>query len=133
MAAPEPIGIEFREEAGEMSDRTNIAALAAVPVIAQAGDRASLDLGTILFYVLIGAVIGVIARLLIPGTGGMGLVVTIVVGILGAVIGGWLAGEVFEETEGVDWIASILVAAILVFIASRVMRGRGTAPRRRAL
>jgi uncharacterized membrane protein YeaQ/YmgE (transglycosylase-associated protein family) len=116
-----------------MSDRTNIAALAAVPVIAQAGDRASLDLGTILFYVLIGAVIGVIARLLIPGTGGMGLVVTIVVGILGAVIGGWLAGEVFEETEGVDWIASILVAAILVFIASRVMKGRGTATRRRAL
>jgi uncharacterized membrane protein YeaQ/YmgE (transglycosylase-associated protein family) len=116
-----------------MSERTNIASLAVVPVIAQAGDRVSLDLGTILFYILIGAVIGVIARLLIPGTGGMGLLVTVVVGILGAVIGGWLAGEVFEETEGVDWIASILVAAILVFIASRVMRGRGTAYRRRAL
>lgn len=116
-----------------MNDRTNVAAMAAVPVIAQAGDRVSLDLGTILFYILIGAVIGVIARLLIPGTGGMGLLVTVVVGILGAVIGGWLAGEVFEETEGVDWIASILVAAILVWIASRVMRGRGTAYRRRAL
>jgi uncharacterized membrane protein YeaQ/YmgE (transglycosylase-associated protein family) len=113
-----------------MNERTNIAAFAAVPLIAQAGERASLDLGTILFYILIGAVIGVIARLLIPGTGGMGLLVTIVVGILGAVIGGWLAGEVFEETEGVDWIASILVAAILVWIASRVMRGRGSYGRR---
>jgi uncharacterized membrane protein YeaQ/YmgE (transglycosylase-associated protein family) len=51
-------------------------------------------------------------------------VVTIVIGILGAVIGGWLAGEVFEETEGVDWIASILVAGILVWIAARVMRSR---------
>lgn len=107
-----------------MNERTNIAAFTAVPLIAQAGEGASLDLGTILFYILIGAVIGVIARLLIPGTGGMGLLVTIVVGILGAVIGGWLAGEVFEETEGVDWIASILVAAILVWIASRMMRGR---------
>jgi uncharacterized membrane protein YeaQ/YmgE (transglycosylase-associated protein family) len=116
-----------------MTDRTNLTALAVAPVIAQAGDRVSLDLGTILFYILIGAVIGIIARLLIPGTGGMGLLVTIVVGILGAVIGGWLAGEVFEETQGVDWIASILVAAILVWIASRVMRGRGTAYRRRAL
>jgi uncharacterized membrane protein YeaQ/YmgE (transglycosylase-associated protein family) len=117
-----------------MSERMNVAALAAVPVVAQAGgDRVSLDLGTILFYVLIGAVIGIIARLLIPGTGGMGLLVTIVVGVLGAVIGGWLAGEVFEETEGVDWIASILVAALLVWIASRMMRGRGTAYRRRAL
>lgn len=116
-----------------MNDRTNLAGLAVVPVIAQAGDRISLDLGTILFYILIGAVIGIIARLLIPGTGGMGLVVTVVVGILGAVIGGWVAGAVFEETQGVDWIASILVAAILVWIVSRMMRGRGTAYRRRAL
>src|SRR6266545_1565083 len=31
-------------------------------------------------------------------------------------IGGWLAGEVFAETAGVDWIASILVAAVLVLL-----------------
>jgi uncharacterized membrane protein YeaQ/YmgE (transglycosylase-associated protein family) len=60
-----------------------------------------------------------VARLLIPGTGGMGFLATIVVGIIGAVIGGWLAGAVFEETAGVDWIASILVAALLVWIVSR--------------
>ena len=97
-----------------------IAALGSLPLMAQQGDRISLDLGSILLYVLIGAVVGIIARLIIPGTGGMSFVVTIVVGILGAVIGGWLAGEVFEETEGVDWIASILVAAVLVWIVSRV-------------
>ena len=116
-----------------MTERMNVAAFAAVPLIAQAEEGVDLDLGTILFYILIGAVIGVIARLLIPGTGGMGLLVTVVVGILGAVIGGWLAGAIFEETEGVDWIASILVAAILVFIASRVMKGRTTGYRRRAM
>jgi uncharacterized membrane protein YeaQ/YmgE (transglycosylase-associated protein family) len=119
-----------------MNDRMNAAAMAVVPVIAQAGgggDRFDLTIGTILLYIVVGAVIGVIARLLIPGTGGMGLLVTVVVGILGAVIGGWLAGAVFEETEGVDWIASILVAAILVWIASRMMRGRGTAYRRRTM
>jgi uncharacterized membrane protein YeaQ/YmgE (transglycosylase-associated protein family) len=41
---------------------------------------------------------------------------TILLGVVGAVIGGWLAGEVFRETEGVDWIASIVVAAVLVLL-----------------
>jgi uncharacterized membrane protein YeaQ/YmgE (transglycosylase-associated protein family) len=105
--------------------RLAMVALAASTLVAQKGDdRISLDLGTILLYVLIGAVVGIIARLLIPGTGGMSWVVTIVVGVLGAVIGGWVAGAVFEETEGVDWIASILVAALLVWIVSRTAYGR---------
>ena len=36
--------------------------------------------------------------------------------MIGAIIGGWIAGAVFEETEGVDWIASILVAFVLVLL-----------------
>ena len=119
-----------------MKERLQMATLSVVPlVIAQAGggNGGDVDFGSILWFLLIGAVIGVIARLLIPGTGGMGFLVTIVVGALGAAIGGWLAGAVFEETEGVDWIASILVAAILVWIVARMMRGRGAAYRRRTL
>jgi uncharacterized membrane protein YeaQ/YmgE (transglycosylase-associated protein family) len=118
-----------------MNDRMNAAAMAVVPVIAQAGGDGGgdVDFGSILWFLLIGAVIGVIARLLVPGTGGMGLLVTIVVGALGAAIGGWLAGTLFEETAGVDWIASILVAVILVWIVARMMRGRGTAYRRRTM
>lgn len=97
--------------------------LALLPAVAQA-EGGRIRLSTILLYILIGAVIGIIARLIVPGTGGMGWIVTIVVGILGAVIGGWLAGTVFEDTRGVDWIASILVAAILVWIVARA--GWGT-------
>lgn len=101
--------------------------LGALPfIVAQGGgggDRISLDLGSILLYILIGAVIGIVARLIVPGTGGMSWIVTIVVGVIGAVIGGWLAGAVFEETEGVDWIASILVAALLVWIVARAGAG----------
>jgi hypothetical protein len=40
------------------------------------------------------------------------------------VIGGWLAGAVFEETTGVDWIASFLVAALLVWLVSRAGASR---------
>jgi uncharacterized membrane protein YeaQ/YmgE (transglycosylase-associated protein family) len=106
--------------------------IAAVPVLAQrggGGGKTDLDLGTILLYALIGLVIGVIARLIVPGTGGMSWLATVVVGVIGAILGGWLAGEVFAETEGVDWIASVLVAAILVFIVSRMGR-RGVTRRR---
>jgi uncharacterized membrane protein YeaQ/YmgE (transglycosylase-associated protein family) len=60
----------------------------------------------ILYYILIGVVVGALARLLLPGRDPIGIIGTIVVGILGAVIGGYLAGAVFGETEGVDWIAS---------------------------
>jgi uncharacterized membrane protein YeaQ/YmgE (transglycosylase-associated protein family) len=104
---------------------TVIAALPFIMAQGGGGDGGDfeLTLGSILLYVLIGAVIGIIARLIIPGTGGMSWVLTIVVGIIGAVVGGWLAGAVFEETEGVDWIASILVAAILVFIVARMGGG----------
>jgi uncharacterized membrane protein YeaQ/YmgE (transglycosylase-associated protein family) len=109
-----------------LTSRTSGVALGALPlIVAQGGggDRADLTIGTILLYALVGLVVGVIARLIIPGTGGMSWVVTIVVGIIGAIIGGWLAGAVFEETEGVDWIASILVAAILVWIVARMGAG----------
>ena len=116
-----------------MRNRIQMAGFAVLPVILAQGDGGGdgpgLTLGGILLWILIGAVIGIVARLLIPGTGGMSWVLTIVVGIIGAVLGGWIAGEVFAETEGVDWIASILVAAILVFIVARM--GAGT--RRRAL
>ena len=93
-------------------------ALAIAPlVVAQNGrNNADVDIGSILGYLLVGLVVGLLARLLVPGRDPFGLLGTILVGVVGAVIGGWLAGEVFSETEGVDWIASILVAAVLVLL-----------------
>jgi uncharacterized membrane protein YeaQ/YmgE (transglycosylase-associated protein family) len=78
----------------------------------------------ILYYILIGLVVGLLARLLLPGRDPIGMIGTIVVGVLGAVIGGYLAGAVFEETDGVDWIASILVAIALLFVYRRITAGR---------
>lgn len=95
--------------------------LAGLLLVAQRGEA---DFGSIVWFIVVGAVIGLVARLIVPGSGGMGFLLTIVVGIIGAVVGGWLAGEVFEETRGVDWIASILVAALLVWIVARATAGR---------
>jgi uncharacterized membrane protein YeaQ/YmgE (transglycosylase-associated protein family) len=100
------------------------------PVVAQ-GDRVRLppDLSSLVGYVLIGLVVGVLARLVVPGRARIGLLGTILIGIVGAVVGGWLAGEFFRGTDGVDWIASVVVAAILVLLVHsgtrrRPLRGR---------
>jgi uncharacterized membrane protein YeaQ/YmgE (transglycosylase-associated protein family) len=94
------------------------AALAAVPLIAARGDnfRLDTDIGSILGYILVGLIVGLLARLLVPGRDPLGLLGTLVLGVVGAVLGGWLAGAFFKETAGVDWLASIGVAVVLVLL-----------------
>ena len=94
------------------------AALAAVPLIAAKGDnlRLDTDIGSILGYILVGLIVGLLARLLVPGRDPVGLLGTLLIGVIGAVLGGWLAGAFFEETAGVDWLASIGVAVLLVLL-----------------
>jgi uncharacterized membrane protein YeaQ/YmgE (transglycosylase-associated protein family) len=97
--------------------------IAIVGLLAQAGDKgADLDVASILGYIVVGAIVGVLARFLVPGDDPMGIVGTIVLGIVGALIGGWAAGAIFEDTSGVDWIASI-VAAVLLVVAWRAVAG----------
>jgi uncharacterized membrane protein YeaQ/YmgE (transglycosylase-associated protein family) len=95
-----------------------------LPLVAARGD---ITLRTILLYVLIGLVVGALARFLVPGRDPMGLLGTLAIGVIGAILGGWLAGEVFPETAGVDWLASILVAIVLVLL---VRSFRGSSRRR---
>ena len=96
--------------------------------LAQAGENNNgdgVDVASILGYIVVGAIVGVLARFLVPGDDPMGIVATILLGIVGAVIGGWLAGAVFEDTSGVDWIASVVVAVILV-LGYRAIAGNRT-------
>jgi uncharacterized membrane protein YeaQ/YmgE (transglycosylase-associated protein family) len=106
-----------------MHDHRMGVAIAALPLIARARGKFDLDVGSIVGYVLIGLVVGILARFLVPGRDPMGIIGTILVGIAGAVIGGWLAGNVFEETKGVDWIASVATAIVLVLLV-RAASGR---------
>ena len=96
--------------------------------LAQAGENNNgdgVDVTSILDYIVVGAIVGVLARFLVPGDDPMGIIGTILLGIVGAVIGGWLAGEVFKDTSGVDWIASIIVAVILVIGYRAIAGNRG--------
>jgi len=79
-----------------------------------------------------GLIVGVIARLLLPGKealpdGALGWLVTALLGIAGAFIGGLIARSVWaDENYAAGWIMSILGAIILLLLA-RLLFGRGNA------
>lgn len=72
-----------------------------------------------------GAVIGVLARFVMPGRQNVPIWLTIVVGIVGVLIGNWLAGLIgVRDTGGIDWIRHILqvvTAVVLLVILGGVM------------
>ena len=80
---------------------------------------------TILGTIIFGAVIGILPRLFLPGRQQIGMIMTVLIGIVGALIGYWLAGLFgVAATSGIDWIRwifSIVVAAILVVGYERIM------------
>lgn len=80
--------------------------------------------GDVVIYVIAGAIIGALARLLIPGKQSMGIAMTVGLGIVAAVIGGFLWNAVFPDNDGVAWIGSIIVAVILVFLYARFFGSR---------
>jgi uncharacterized membrane protein YeaQ/YmgE (transglycosylase-associated protein family) len=83
------------------------------------------SIGSIIIYALAGLVIGLIARFLLPGRDPIGLVGTILVGAVSAIIGGYLWEAIFgDDNEGIAWIGSIIVAMVVLFILRRVMGTR---------
>ena len=73
---------------------------------------------TILGILLIGLVIGLIARFLTPGPNPRGIIVTIVIGIVGAVIatyGGQALG-LYQVGEAAGFIGSVLGAVVLLVL-----------------
>jgi uncharacterized membrane protein YeaQ/YmgE (transglycosylase-associated protein family) len=88
----------------------------------------------IIAWIVLGAIAGYLAGLLVKGDEGMGVIGHIVLGIVGALVGGFLAGALFgtNPVDGID-ISSIVVATIGAVIAvvvwnaitGRARTGRG--------
>jgi uncharacterized membrane protein YeaQ/YmgE (transglycosylase-associated protein family) len=81
-------------------------------------------IGSIIVYIIAGAIIGALARLIVPGRQSMSVVVTVVLGIVAAVAGGILWEAIFPHNDGIAWIGSIIVAVVLVFLYARFFTGR---------
>ena len=78
-------------------------------------------LGSIIWYCLIGLIAGAIARLLMPGRDPMGWIATIVLGIAGAFLGGFLGRMIFGagDADGFEpsgLIGAVIGAMILLFL-----------------
>jgi uncharacterized membrane protein YeaQ/YmgE (transglycosylase-associated protein family) len=92
----------------------------------------------IISAILIGIVVGVLGRLLVPGKQPIGMLVTILVGIVSAFIGTAIARAlgIPTATEGIDWLellCQVVVAAIGVALVSALMgRRTGVMGRRRS-
>jgi uncharacterized membrane protein YeaQ/YmgE (transglycosylase-associated protein family) len=79
----------------------------------------------IIGWILFGLVAGVIAKLIMPGRDPGGFIVTILLGIAGALLGGFLgrAMGLYSQGEGAGWLMSI-AGAILLLALYRVTVGR---------
>ncbi len=82
---------------------------------------------SILGAIVIGAVIGAIGRLLLPGRQAIGWILTIVVGIVAALVGTLLAQVLgVETTPGIDWIElvmQVVLAIVGVGLVAGLRRG----------
>jgi uncharacterized membrane protein YeaQ/YmgE (transglycosylase-associated protein family) len=72
----------------------------------------------VIAWILFGLVVGIIAKLLMPGRDPGGFIVTILLGIAGALIGGFIgrAMGLYAAGEGAGWLMSILGAVVLLFL-----------------
>lgn len=79
----------------------------------------------IVWTIVLGFVIGVIAKLLHPGKENMGFVATVLLGIAGSFLAG-IVGQAlgwYQAGEGAGFIASVVVAIILLVIYGKVRSG----------
>jgi uncharacterized membrane protein YeaQ/YmgE (transglycosylase-associated protein family) len=78
----------------------------------------------ILGWILFGLIVGAIAKLLMPGKDPGGWIVTILLGIAGSFVGGFLGQMLFGTTgQTAGWIGAILGAMLLLLIY-RLVIGR---------
>jgi uncharacterized membrane protein YeaQ/YmgE (transglycosylase-associated protein family) len=87
----------------------------------------NLSLMGIIGWCVFGLIVGVIARFLMPGRQSMGLLMTMVLGIVGSFAGGFISSLIFGSSGMVDpagWIMSIGGAMLVLFIYGKMSKAK---------
>ncbi|MFN6542918.1 GlsB/YeaQ/YmgE family stress response membrane protein [Mycolicibacterium nivoides] len=88
-------------------------------------------IGAIITAVVVGAIIGALARLIMPGRQNVSTLMTVALGIAGALIGSWLTAVVgYTNSNGgfaiVPFVVGVVVAIVLIAIYTALSGRRGT-------
>lgn len=84
----------------------------------------------ILWMLIIGLIVGAVAKIIMPGKDPGGIIVTMLIGIVGALIAGYLGAFLgwYNRGEPAGFIASVVGAIILLFLYRVVTKGRTPLP-----
>ena len=78
-----------------------------------------------IWMAIVGFIVGLIARAVMPGTQSLGIVLTSVLGIVGALVAGFLgqAIGIYQSGEAAGFIASVIGAILVLFIYGKIKGG----------
>ena len=79
----------------------------------------------IIIWIIFGLVVGIVAKFLMPGRDPGGFIITTALGIVGALLGGWLgrALNLYRDGEPAGFLMAVLGAVIVLFVYRMVSRG----------
>jgi uncharacterized membrane protein YeaQ/YmgE (transglycosylase-associated protein family) len=80
----------------------------------------------ILLWIVFGFIVGVVAKFVLPGRDGGGIIMTTILGIVGAMVGGWLGRffGLYREGDLAGFVMAV-VGAVVVLALFRMLRSRG--------
>ena len=75
--------------------------------------------------IIVGLIVGALARFVMPGEQKMGWILTILLGIGGSMAAGFIGQALgwYQAGQGAGWIASVLGAVLLLFVVQKVQGG----------
>jgi uncharacterized membrane protein YeaQ/YmgE (transglycosylase-associated protein family) len=121
------ISVSEKNSSRQLGEQDTIPLVSGVPV-----NRRRVEvLSALLFWIIVGLIAGALAKFVLPGDDPGGIIVTIIIGIVGAVLGGWLlslvgigggagsGGWIFSIIAGV--IGAVILLAIYRLVANRAV------------
>lgn len=78
----------------------------------------------IITMIVVGFIVGLIARAIMPGDQRLGIIMTIILGIAGSIVAGYLGAALgfYTAGQGAGWIGSIIGAIIVLFVYGLVTK-----------
>jgi uncharacterized membrane protein YeaQ/YmgE (transglycosylase-associated protein family) len=78
--------------------------------------------------IIVGLIVGALARFIMPGEQKMGWIMTILLGVAGSLLAGFIGQALgwYQAGEGAGWIASVVGALVLLFVFGKLRSGSGS-------